>query len=440
MNSESNPQSRSDAEKDRPALKIFGVGTAGITIASQMTANGFSGATFVAVNADASAASTIAEQIHLESTVMRGSGTGGDPERGHRLAEEHLEKLKESCAGVGVVFIIAGLGGGTGCGVSPVLARAARESGALVVSFVTLPFECEGNRRLQQAQEALGHLRLACDAVICLPNQKTFQLLPSDVTFADSFRESSRLLIEGAQGVWRLMMHRGIVQIHFDELAAVLKERHGECAFASVESAGDDRAESLVAKLTTHPLLDGTKALERSAAVLVSILGGDDLSMAEVNRVMQHVNTYAPNARVIMGAAVDGAYAGRLLVTMIVASPRRLDVARVNPAKVAETDSCEAAKVFSDELLPEQTKQAEEISSPTTPALPQLDLERREEIVSKRTGKAIKARKVGEPRMRQITLPLDMVNKGRFDKSEPTIHKGEDLDLPTYVRRGVALN
>jgi cell division protein FtsZ len=440
MNTESNSQPQPGAQANSPSLKIFGVGTAGINIVSQMMTDGFSAAEFIAVNTDAVGVAGISRQIHLESSVMRGCGTGGDPERGQKLAEEHIEQFKESCAGASVVFIVAGLGGGTGSGVSPVLARAARESGALVLAFVTLPFECEGNRRAHQAQEAMGHLRLACDGVICLPNQKTSKLLPADVTFAGSFRASSNLLIEGAQGIWRLMMHRGIVQIHFDELAALLKERHGECAFASVETAGENRVEQLVENLYQHPLLDGTKALEQSAAVLVSILGGSDLSMADVNRVMQHVNVHAPEARVIMGAAVDESFSGRLAVTMIAASRRVTETAKTNSATRTEVESQEVAKVFCGELLPQDTVSDAMPPASVTPVAPKLNLEQREEIISKRTGKAIKPRKHGEPRMRQITLPLDMVNKGRFDKSEPTIHKGEDLDLPTYVRRGVSLN
>ena len=442
METELNPTTPPTADGKQLRVKIFGVGTAGIAIVEQMATGGFPAAQFAAVNADASATTTIAEQIHLETKVLRGLGTGGDPERGHKLAEDHFEKLTESCAGVDVVFIVAGLGGGAGSGVSPVLARSARESGALVLAFVSLPFECEGNRRQQQAQQALDHLKLACDGVICLPNQKAFSLLDENVSFADSFRASVNLLIEGALGVWRLMKHRGIVEIHFEDLSAVLRERHGESCFATVESSGENRVETLLEKLSTHPLLDGTKALEGAATVLVSIHGGPELSMKDVNRVMQPVNTHAAKARVIMGAAMDETFAGKLAVTIIATSPRKQEVEKLiaAPAKAVEIETPEVAAEFCDELLPTETKATERAVTPVAPAAPALNLDQREEIISKRTGKPIRSRKHGEPRMRQITLPLDIVNKGRFDKSEPTIHKGEDLDLPTYIRRGVALN
>ena len=143
-----------------------------------------------------------------------------------------------------------------------------------------------------------------------------------------------------------------------------------------------------------------------------------------------------------MGAAVDGSFAGRLAVTIIAAAPRKQEVEKPSAvqAKPVEIETPAMAAEFCGELLSTESKPAERLVTPPVPAVPALNLEQREEIISKHTGKPVRARKPGEPRMRQITLPLDIVNKGRFDKSEPTIHKGEDLDLPTYIRRGVALN
>lgn len=442
METELNPQTSPGAEKRNTRVKILGVGTAGISIASQMAAMPeFTVATFAAVNSDASAPTPFAEQIQLQTKVLRGLGTGGDPERGHKLAEEHFESLRQSCAGVDVVFIVTGLGGGTGSGVAPVLARAARESGALVLAFVTLPFECEGNRRQQQAQQAMDHLRLACDGVLCLPNEKTFKLLDENISFVDSFRASSRLLVDGVMGIWRLMMHRGLIEIHFEELCGFLRERKGECRFATLEAAGDDRVTVLLQKISEHPLLDGTKALEESASVLVSILGGTDLSMKDVNRVMHEVKAYSKNARIIMGAAVDESFNNKLAVTIIAAAQPSAISAKESPAKVVTAELSEVDSEDCAELLPSEVKIPSRTPTATAgPVAPALNMEQREEIISKRTGKAVRARKAGEPRMRQITLPLDIVNKGRFDKTEPTIYKGEDLDLPTYVRRGVALN
>ena len=434
METEINPPTP-PAATNRRTVTIFGVGTAGVTMTELMAKEDFHGAKFVAVNADGAAPVTATEMIQLEARLLRGMGTGGDPERGRELAEENLDRLKSACAGAEVVMIIAGLGGGTGSGASPVLAQVARESGALVLAFVTMPFNCEGNQRQRQAQQGLDQLRNLADGVICLPHQKALKLLEEHCGFAETFCASARILIEGVRGVWRLLMYRGLIEIHFEELCATLRERHGESCFATVESAGTTRARDAIEKLPAHPLLDGGEALKQADTVIVSLMGGPDLSMTDVNRVMEDISQQCRNARVIMGAAVDEAFRDRLAVTLIAARRRKHD-----PAKASQTKAAEAEKPtpeFETELL--HPSKSERPGSRLVPPAPELTVEQRDQILAKQTGKSARSRKVG-PRMKQTTLPLDIVNKGRFDKSEPTIHKGEDLDLPTYVRRGIALN
>jgi cell division protein FtsZ len=359
-------------------------------------------------------------KIQLETKLLRGLGTGGDPERGRALAEEQFSTLKTACEGATVVFILAGLGGGAGSGISSVLARAAKEGGALVLAFVTLPFVCEGNRRQQQAQEGLGQLKAVADGVICLPNQKTFRLIDENTSVLDTFRITGGLLLESVCGVWRLLTRRGLIQIHFDDLHALIHDRHSESVFACIEAAGVGRSREIVEKLLAHPLLDEGRALAEADAVLVSIMGGKDLTMTEVNRVMEQISRQCEQAQIIMGAAVDETLKNRLCVTVIAAKNA-----------VAKTEMSGDS--------PEQT-----LSCGTTartaghamPAIPSLTLDQREQMMSRR---GTRGRKPGS-KMLQTQLPLAIVSKGRFDKSEPTIHKGEDLDIPTYIRRGVALN
>jgi cell division protein FtsZ len=415
-------------------VKILGVGTAGVTLLETMARADFPGAQFIAVNTDA-ATPTTAGFVSLETQLLRGLGTGGDPARGHQMAEEHFPRLREACSSADVIFIVAGLGGGTGSGVGPVVARAARESGALVLAFVTLPFACEGNRRHDQAQRGLEQLRTLADGVVCLPNQKAFQLLDQHATLLDTFRFTAQLLIEAVQGAWRLLKHRGLIEIHFEELCGLLRGPHGESCFATMEASGATRAGDVIAKLPGHPLLDGGQALADAATVLVSIMGGPNLAMAEVNRVMAGVSEHCKTARVIMGAAVAEHYHERLAVTLIATRPAPGELARLNAARPAATQS--ATSGIETELL--HPSPVERPSSRSLPPAPALTAEQRERIVSRPPGPAARVRKTGS-RMKQGTLPLDIVNKGRFDKSEPTIHKGEDLDVPTYIRRGVALN
>ena len=395
----------------KPVVKIFGVGNAGVTLLAALTTPEFAAAQFVAVNADAASlgASAAPVKIHMENKLFRGLGSGGDADRGRALAEEQFSTLKAECAGVNVVFILAGLGGGSGSGISPVLARAAHEAGALVLAFVTLPFDCEGNRRETQAQQSLEQLKAAADGVICLPSQTIFKLIDENTSLLETFRVTGGLLVEGVRGVWQLLTRPGLIQVHFTDLCALVRDRHAENAFAFVEAAGPGRAREVVEKLLAHPLLDEGRALAESDAVLVSLTAGKDLTMAEINRVMEQVKRQCGRAQIIMGAAVDAVLKEKLCVTVIAAKQGVVAAAAA-------------------------------VSEPPTRVLPRNEHppagHHREPIV----GRGVTRSRRAGAKLVQSQLPLTIVSKGRFDKSEPTKHNGEDLDIPTFLRRGVPLN
>jgi cell division protein FtsZ len=410
-------------------IKIIGVGGAGVSLLDTLNREEFAGADFVAINTDGAslAASAAVMKIHLETKLLRGLGTGGDSERGHAIAEEQFSTLKTACIGADVVLIIAGLGGGAGSGISPVLARAARETGALVLAFVTLPFMCEGNRRQSQARQSLEQLKSVADGVICLPSQKAFKLIDENTSVLDTFRITGGLLVEGVRGVWQLLTRPGLIQIHFDDLCALVRNRHSESSFAFVEAIGVGRSREIVEKLLAHPLLDEGRALADSDAVLVSLMGGTDLTMSEVNRVMEQIGRHCEHAQIIMGAAVDTELKNRLSVTLIAAKHN------------AATESLAASSSVTTSGDP--GRQATQRGANAAPASrcatqPVPMLEQREQLLTRSAGRSRRT----NPKMRQEQLPLAIISKGRFDKSEPTVHKGEDLDIPTFVRRGVALN
>jgi cell division protein FtsZ len=427
MNTESNEPPNSPDANHLPMVKIFGVGNAGVELLELFDKTEFAGADFVAINTDAGslARSTATVKIHLETKLMRGLGTGGDPERGRALAEEHFNTLKSACAGANVVLLVTGLGGGAGSGMAPVLAQAVKDSGALTLAFVTLPFTCEGNRRRQQAHQSLEHLKLTADGVICLPNQKAFKLIDENTSVLETFRITGSLLAESVRGVWRLLTRPGLIQIHFDDLCSLLRDRHSESAFAFVEAAGPARSRETVEKLLAHPLLDEGRALADADALLISIMGGKDLTMAEINRVMEQINRHCERAQVIMGAAIDPEMKNRLSVTLIAA--KNLGNRSTSSAS---GESCEGPvnRVASSRPTHRATV------PPSNSTMPE-----QRDILSGRHGSGTRGKRPG-PKMLQTQLPLAIVSKGRFDKSEPTIYKGEDLDIPTYIRRGVPLN
>ncbi|HEY4414700.1 MAG TPA: cell division protein FtsZ [Verrucomicrobiae bacterium] len=398
------------AADNQLAVKVFGVGNAGIALLGALDTPEFAAAEFAVLNTEAAslAASSAPVKIHLENKLLRGLGSGGDPDRSRALAEEQFSLLKSSCAGAGVVFIVAGLGGGAGSGISPVLARAAREAGALVLAFVSVPFECEGNRREAQAQAALEQLKANADGVICLPNQKIFKLIDENTSVLDTFRVTGGFLIEGVRGIWQLLMRPGLIQVHFADLCQLIRDRHAESAFAFVETAGPGRSREAVEKILAHPLFDDGRALAESEAVLVSLTAGNDLTMSEVNRVMEQIKRQCSRAQIIMGAGMDAELKNRLCVTVIAA---KQSVAATGIAPRAETVT--------------GTSSSSAASPSARRSLPLDNGVRKKASIKKPV---------------QTQLSLTIVSKGRFDKSEPTLHQGEDLDVPTFIRRGIALN
>jgi cell division protein FtsZ len=388
-----------------PRVRIFGVGNAGLTMLGLLNPAEFAAAELVAINTEAGvlSASPAAVKIHLENKLLRGLGSGGDPDRGRALAEEQFATLQNACEGAGIIFILAGLGGGAGSGISPVLARAAQEAGALVLAFVTVPFACEGNRREAQAQRGLEQLKATADGVICLPSQRIFKLIEENTGILETFHVIDNFLLEGVRGVWHLLTRPGLIQVHFGDLCALLRHRHAENAFAFVEAAGPGRAREIVESLLSHPLLDDGRALAESDAVLVSLTAGGNLSMAEIHRVMDQVKRQCHQAQIIMGAAIDAALDEKLCVTVI-AARREPPVTGGKPRTETHPENLAAV--------------TREVAA----------------------ARASRAKRGNGNKPIQTQLPLTIISKGRFDKSEPTKHNGEDLDIPTFIRRGILLN
>lgn len=435
METEPNQASESGVAKTL-TLKVFGVGGGGGNAVDYMARQDFADVSMMAVNTDAQALSqlSIAAKMTLGAKATRGLGTGGDPERGRAAAEEDIEKLRPLCAGADIVCVVAGLGGGTGTGAGPVIARLAKESGALVLGIVTLPFEFEGARRARQAQMGLRELKAEADGVICLPNQKVFKLIDENTSVPEALKITNELLAQGVRGIWRLLTQTGLINVDFNDLCAVLRGRHEESSLATIEASGENRSHEVIEKLMAHPFLEGGQVLAEADAVLVSLAGGLDLTMAEINRVMEQINRQCENAHIIMGAGIQETFAGRLSVTIV--ASRQKDEER-------ETRSASSQK----ELAAAALAQEQEICNPTAatrpasryvPPAPTLTPQQTEKLLTTQHGGG-RSRKKGAT-MRQSTLPLEIVSKGRFEKSEPTIHHGEDLDVPTYIRRGVALN
>lgn len=432
------------------ALKqlVIGVGGAGGNIAAFLQARGVGDVDVVAVNTDAQALASIEvpSRFVLGETLMRGLGAGGDPERGRLAAENSWEALRELLANVDLVYIVAGMGGGTGTGAAPVVARLARELGALVLAVVTLPFEFEGGRRRELAARGLIDLRREADGVIVVPNQKILSLVPDHAPMPECFELIHDYLHQGVRGIVRLISEPGMINVDFSDLSAVLRGSNGASALAHVEGESSSHSVDLVESLQNHPLLDEGQVLAESRSLLVSLHCGPEVSMQEVNRVMAELHAKAPTALINLGVSVNETMAGRIGLTIVVG----LDG---EPVEAVDEPPLESP-VRGRRRAQREEKQEEEMDTEFltgakstepcrqrfVPPPPTLSNQQAADFMLSAGGRGrLKGRRAAK-KVVQGTLPLEIVSKGRFEKSEPTLHHGENLDEPTYIRRGVVLN
>jgi cell division protein FtsZ len=404
-------------------IKVLGVGGAGCNALTHLAGEALAGVSFAALNTDAAALAhlPIADRLPLGIHTHRGLGTGGDPERGRAAAEEDAAAIRALCEGANVVILIAGLGGGTGTGSAPVIARIARNCNALVLAIALMPFEFEGARRQSQAIAGLQELKADADAVICLSNQKLFKLVDPHTPFAEGLAKMNEFVAEAVRSVWSLIVRPALVPLGFANLCVATQGSHSESCLAIGRGVGENRASAAVAQVIAHPLIDGGALLADATTVLVSIVAGPDFSMSEVHEIMERISRAAESAHIIMGAAIDNDLGEALTITVIAASGEFANGPRFRVPGLVPTSRCEPHS-----------------APPQAPGAPGIvhGLLPKDRSVGPQNGRARKSAQ----HLRQGQLPLEIISRGRFEKSEPTIHHGQDLDVPTYIRRGVALN
>lgn len=422
---------------------VVAIGRAGCEMALVLREGGPEGLSYVALDADAAAIQSIGlpEKLFIGARLTRGFGAGGDPELARTAAEEELPALRALCQGYSLVFILAGLGGGSGTGIAPVVARVAREAGASVFGFVTAPFECEGTRRQQQALIGLHRLKTVADGVLCLPNEKMLLLTDDRTTLLEAFRASSAHIRDAVTCIWNLLTRPGLLNVSFADICAVLRGPNLESAFARVEVEGAGRAEEALRLLMAHPLLARGETLRRAESLLVCFSAGNNLGMGETRRIMDELNRRSDGARVVVGASVEDHGSDRLTVT-VVASSRQLvlhepgeetsssSAPLVSPASRSSHSAGESTESSSTEEGPARTARR------MAPPPPELTPELTDQLMSRGTTRS----KGGRRKPQQVPLPFEIITKGRFEKCEPTIRRGHNLDQPTYLRRGVTLN
>ena len=302
----------------RPRITVVGVGGAGCNAVNNMINANLEGVDFLVANTDgqALAHSLSSRKIQLGSAITQGLGAGSKPEIGRAAAEESMEDLMAELADCNMVFITAGMGGGTGTGAAPVIARAARERGILTVGVITKPFEFEGQRRMKQAEDGIEELQAYVDTLIVIPNQNLFRLANERTTFADAFHMADAVLHQGVCGVTDLMIKPGQINLDFADIRAVMGEM-GKAMMGTGEASGDSRATQAAEAAINNPLLDDT-TMKGANAVLINITGGLDMTLFEVdeaaNRIRKEVD---PDATIIFGSAFDDKLDGVMRVSVV---------------------------------------------------------------------------------------------------------------------------
>ncbi|MEY2558348.1 MAG: cell division protein FtsZ [Verrucomicrobiota bacterium] len=467
-------------------IKVVGVGGAGSNVLDRIVLDGLDKADLIAINTDVQslASSVAAHKVQLGRTVTRGLGAGGDPELGYNAAYESADEIRQALTDARMIFICTGLGGGTGSGAAPAVAQVAREAGSLVVVFATLPFAFEGKRRAAQAQEALARLRENADAVICFENDRMGDMVAPKAGIHQAFAVADVTISQSVRSIVSLIQRPGLIRIGFDDLLSALRSPNGRCVFGFGESDSDNRAHDALSQALKNPLMDRGRMLADASHVLVQVAGGPAMTLSEVEILMQELGRHINDStQILFGTSVDGRMGNRLSVTLIsslsseeeaapvvkkpVSQARREPAPKPQPVAppvppiweereepVVELGAEQPPAVEPSVVAPEFSQVVEpepEIISepepepapaaylPDEPLIEEAPPQPRVILPKKKPAPIKEARPIEEKKLhaKQEVLQFEPITRGRFEKSEPTIVEGQDLDIPTFLRKNV---
>jgi cell division protein FtsZ len=454
------------------AIKIVSVGGAGLNALDRIVLDGLERADVVAINTDVQSltSSVATRKVQLGRNVSRGLGAGGDPEVGYQAALESADEIREALADSRVIFVCAGLGGGTGSGAAPYVAQAAREAGALVIALVTIPFAFEGKRRNNQAREALARLSEFAHAVVCFENDRMGDLTAPQAGIHQAFAAADLTISQSVRSIVNLIQRPGLIRIGFDDLLSALRARNSRCLFGYGESDSDNRAHDALTQALKNPLMDRGRMLADATHVLVQVAGGPGMTLSEVEILMQELGRHVSDqTQILFGAAVDGRLGDRLGVTIIsslaadeespsLQMPAQSSASAASPVREQYEPVPTELEIEPEEpaLQPSPVEESIQFEEPVAAELPPI-------ATSTFSDSPVTPNRNGEPEItisnapeksasskeqkapgeklttaaKQEVLQFEPVTRGRFEKSEPTIIEGEDLDVPTYLRKNI---
>jgi len=327
-------------ENREPAakIKVIGVGGGGGNAINTMVAGHLEGVEFIAANTDVQAlnANRAHVKLQLGKSVSRGLGAGANPERGREAALEVKDAIVDALAGTDMVFVTAGMGGGTGTGGAPIIADIAKSTGALTVGVVTKPFLFEGNRRRKQAEAGIAELRQAVDTLIVIPNQRLLSVAGENMSLAEAFKRADEVLLHAVQGISDLITVHGLVNVDFADVRTIMAEQ-GMALMGTGRSSGSNRAVEAMQGAISSPLLEDV-TLDGATGLLVNITGGSSLTLHEVNEAVTMAQAAAdPEANIIFGSVVDERMEDEVKITVIATgfSPKDVPIRSVTPKQVS---------------------------------------------------------------------------------------------------------
>lgn len=313
-------------------IKVVGIGGGGVNAVNRMIEAGLKGVEFVAINTDAQALLMSDADVKLDigRELTRGLGAGADPSVGRQAAEDHIEELRDVLKGSDMVFVTAGEGGGTGTGGAPVVARVAKEVGALTIGVVTKPFNFEGKRRISQAESGVEALRNEVDTLIVIPNDRLLSIADRNISVIEAFRQADHVLLQGVSGITDLITTPGLINLDFADVRSVMSGA-GTALMGIGAARGENRAAIAAQNAIASPLLEAD--IQGAKGVLLSIAGGSDLGLFEINEAARLVqNVAATEANIIFGAVIDDTLGDEVKVTVIAAGFADKDLLNKRPA------------------------------------------------------------------------------------------------------------
>ena len=409
-----------DVGNESIRLKIIGLGGAGNNAVDRLKLDNLTRVNLAVVNTDSQvlSISPLEEQLLIGRATTRGLGAGGEAEIGRQAAEADRAQLAQLAGGADLIFLLAGLGGGTGSGATPVLAEVAAEAGAVVIAFVTLPFTFEGQRRHRQADESLSRLREICHAVIPLPNDVLLQQMDEDASVLDAFALADQWISRGVRGIWSMLFQTGLINVDFASLRKAFENRGGKTLFGVGSGKGEDCAGRALNDLLLCPLLHTPEFSRRADSLIVNIEGGTDLSMAKVNEIMGLVTEkFGSRYETVLGAVIDERMQNTVEICV-------LGTTEINPGQ----------RLRQQQNRPQMPAHiAKNIESAPHPTPSPMGSPR---LFSKSTRRRKLQR---EDSQGEFQFAGTDEQRGCFDATERNYYNGEDLDVPTYLRRGLKI-